>query len=57
MTNTVLEGLRSPVKVLADGISLVVQWLRLYLPVQGAQVRSLGRELRSHMPCRQKLQA
>ena len=57
MTNTVLEGLRSPVKVLADGISLVVQWLRLYLPVQGAQVRSLGRELRSHMPCRQKLKA
>ena len=31
--------------------SLVVQWLRLVLPVQGAQVRSLVRELGSHMLC------
>ena len=26
-----------------------VQWLRLHLPVQGVQVRSLVRELRSHL--------
>ena len=30
--------------------SLVVQWLRLRLPMQGVWVRSLIRELRSHMP-------
>ena len=30
--------------------SLVVQWLRLCSPVQGVQVRSLVRKLRSHMP-------
>ena len=30
--------------------SLEVQWLRLCLPVQGAWVRSLVRELRSHTP-------
>ena len=36
------------------GISLVVQWLRLYLPMQGVQVTSLLEELRSHMPCGQK---
>ena len=33
-----------------SGTSLVVQQLRLRLPVQGAQVRSLVWELRSHMP-------
>ena len=27
----------------------MVQWLRLYLPVQGVQVQSLVRELRSHL--------
>ena len=27
----------------------MVQWLRLHLPVQGVQVRSLVRELRSHL--------
>ena len=32
------------------GTSLVVQELRLHLPVQEVQVRSLARELRSHMP-------
>jgi len=31
-----------------------VQWLRLPLPVQGVQVRSLVRKLRSHMPQGQK---
>ena len=32
------------------GISLVVQWLRIHLPMQGTRVRSLLWELRSHMP-------
>ena len=32
------------------GPSLVVQWLRLRLPMQGIQVRPLIKELRSHMP-------
>ena len=30
-------------------MSLMVQWLRFYLPMQLVQVRSLVRELRSHM--------
>ena len=30
--------------------SLVVQWLRICFPMQGAWVRSLVRELRSHLP-------
>ena len=30
--------------------SLVVQWLRLHLPIQGVQFQSLGEEPRSHMP-------
>ena len=33
-----------------EGTSLVVQWLRICLPMQGTQVRSLFGELRSHMP-------
>ena len=32
------------------GTCLVVQWLRIHLPMQGMPVRSLIRELRSHMP-------
>ena len=36
------------------GTSLAVQWLRLRLPMQGVQVQSLDRELRSHMPHHQK---
>ena len=32
------------------GTSLVVQWLRIRLPMWGTRVRSLLRELRSHMP-------
>ena len=36
------------------GSSLAVQWLRLRLPMQGLQVRSLDRELRVHMPLGQK---
>ena len=31
------------------GTSLVVQWLRNHLPMQGMQVQSLVGELRSHM--------
>ena len=34
--------------------SLVVQWLRLCLPMQEVRVRSLVGELRSHMPRGQK---
>ena len=30
--------------------SLVVQWLRLCLPLQTVQVQSLVEKLRSHMP-------
>ena len=37
-----------------EGTSLVVQWLRLRLPMKGVQVRTLVRELRSHMPWGQK---
>ena len=38
------------------GTSPAVQWLRLCLalPMQGMRVQSLVRELRSHMPHRQK---
>ena len=32
------------------GTSWVVQWLRIHLATQGTRVRSLVRELRSHMP-------
>ena len=39
------------------GISLVVQWLRICLPVQGMRVRSLVRELKSHMPRNEALAA
>ena len=36
------------------GTSLVVQWLAVWLPMQGVWVRSLVRqELRSYMPCGQ----
>ena len=34
--------------------ALLVQWLRLHLPVQRERFQSLVRELRSHMPCGQK---
>ena len=36
-------------KVDARGTSLVVQWLRIRLPMQGMWVRSLVGELGSHM--------
>ena len=35
----------------SEGTSLMVQWLRLRLPMQRAQVGSLVRELRSHVTC------
>ena len=37
-------------KIIYSGTSLVVQWLRIYLVMQGTWVQSLVRELRSHMP-------
>ena len=40
----------------AHGTFLVVQWLRLCLPMQGVWVRSLVRQLGSHMPHSQKNQ-
>ena len=36
------------------GTSLVVQWLRLHLPMQEMWVQSLAGELRSNMPRGQK---
>ena len=36
------------------GTSLMVQWLRFHPPMQGVQVQSLVRKLRSHMPWDQK---
>ena len=42
-------GEKTPLKI-TPGTSLVVQWLRIRLPMQGTQVRSLVRELRSHVP-------
>ena len=43
-------------ETICHGTSLVDQWLRLHLPMQGVQVQFLARELRSHMPCGQKNQ-
>ena len=37
-------------RMVGGGTSLVVQWLRIRLPMQGTCVRSLVWELRSHMP-------
>ena len=51
------EGINSQgwgdIKAKSFQTSLVVQWLRLCFPVQGVQVRSLVRKLRSHTPCGQ----
>ena len=33
----------------------MVQWLRLCLPIQGVQVQTLARELRSHIPQGQRV--
>ena len=40
--------------ILKERTSLMVQWLRRHLPVQGVQVRSLARQLKSYMPPGQK---
>jgi len=37
-----------------QGTSLVVQWLRLHLAMQGVWVRPLVSKLRPHIPCGQK---
>ena len=34
----------------SPGTSLVVQWLRICVPMQEMWVQSLAKELRSHMP-------
>ena len=39
-----------PSRILTAGTSLVVQSLRICLPMQGIQVQSLVGELRSHRP-------
>ena len=41
---------RRKTKKSGGGLSLVVQWLRICLPMQGARVWSLVGELRSHKP-------
>ena len=33
-----------------EGTSLLVQWLRIHLPMKGTWVQYLVGELRSHMP-------
>ena len=40
---------KTSLKTIHLGISLVVQWLRIYLPMQDLLVQSLAREVRSHM--------
>ena len=42
------------VKMVLLGTSLVIQWLRLHLPMQGVWIWSLVGELRSHMSWSQK---
>ena len=48
-SNSTLEGFEH----CNVGTSLMVQWLRLLLSLQEAQVQSLGRELKSHKLCLQ----
>ena len=45
-----LETPKNNDKTPGRGTSLVVQWSRIHLPMQGTQVWSLVLELRSHMP-------
>ena len=49
-------GIKELGEITLGGISLVVLWLRLHLPVQGLQVQFLVRELRSHMPSSERNQ-
>ena len=51
--NAVAGKRKAQIKMLA-ATSLVVQWLRLCLPMQGVWVQYLVRKLRSHMPRGQK---
>ena len=48
--NTKVIKLNNSIKIQSLGTSLVVQCLRIRLPMQGTWVQSLVRELRSHMP-------
>ena len=57
VTRTVLDTakalgkyLSTELKMVCEGTSLVVQWLRIRLPMQGMWVPPLVGELRSHMP-------
>ena len=45
-----LTPVRLPIIKKSTGASLVVQWLRLCLPMRGTQVQSLVLELGTHMP-------
>ena len=53
-TTQTLPEREADIKRESGGISLVAQWLRLCLPMQGLWVRSLVRQLRSHIPGGQK---
>ena len=44
------KGGKNSLRKQIKGTSLVVQWLRIRLPMQGTRVQSLVWELRSHMP-------
>ena len=46
---SIIEKMFHMQKIKPLGTSLVVQWLRLCLPMQGVQFQSLVMELRSHM--------
>ena len=48
-TLAIVKYIPFPEKTLL-GTSLMIQWLRICLPMQGTWVWSLVRELRSHMP-------
>jgi len=51
------KSLSRPVSRSISGTSLVVQWLRLHLPMQGLWLQSLVWELRSHGPHVQRTKA
>ena len=44
-----LESIKYMCKEIQEETSLVAQWLRICLPMQGMQVQYLVRELRSHV--------
>ena len=50
MLDTLQLKKKTELKNIKWGTSLVVQWLRICLAMQGMQVQSLVRELRFHMP-------